>query len=80
MNATVRKWGNSLAIRIPRSVAQDIHLNQGSPVELTVENGRMIVKPAQRRKPSLAQLLEGVTKENRHEAVDWGGPVGREAL
>lgn len=79
MNATVQKWGNSLALRIPSAVAKDIQLRQGSEIELTVENGRMIVKPAKKRKPSLARLLKGVTKENSHPEQDWGAPLGREA-
>lgn len=78
MNATVQKWGNSLALRIPSSVAKDIQLHQGSAVELAVEDGKMIVKPAKKRKPILTQLLMGITKNNRHSEQDWGGPVGRE--
>jgi len=79
MNATVQKWGNSLALRIPSSMAKDIQLRPGSAVELDVEEGRLIIKPAKKRKPALAQLLKGVTKDNRHSEQDWGAPVGREA-
>lgn len=79
MNATVQKWGNSLALRIPSSVAKDLQVRQGSAVEVAVEDGKMIVKPAKKRKASLAQLLQGVTKDNRHSEQDWGAPVGREA-
>lgn len=78
MNATVQKWGNSLALRIPSALAKDIDLRQGSSVELAVECGRMIVKPAKKRKPALAELLKGVTKANRHAETDWGPPVGKE--
>jgi antitoxin MazE len=78
MNATVQKWGNSLALRIPSSVAKDIHLRPGSAVELTVEDGTIVVKPAKKRKLSLSKLLSGVTKSNRHSEQDWGAPVGRE--
>lgn len=79
MNATVQKWGNSLALRIPSSVAKDLQVRRGSAVEVAVEDGKMIVKPAKKRKPALSQLLKGVTKENRHHEQDWGVPVGREA-
>lgn len=79
MNATVQKWGNSLALRIPSSVAKDIRLRQGSPVEVVVENGRMIVKPTKKRKPSLSLLLKGITKDNRHSEQVWGAPIGKEA-
>lgn len=78
MNATVQKWGNSLALRIPSSVAKDINLRQGSAVDVAVEGGRMVVKPSRKRKASLAELLKGVTKDNRHSAQDWGAPVGKE--
>lgn len=79
MNATVQKWGNSLALRIPSSVAKDLQVRQGSAVEVAVEDGKLIVKPAKKRKASLAQLLKGVTKDNLHSEQDWGAPVGREA-
>ena len=78
MNATVQKWGNSLALRIPSSVAKDIQLRAGSSVEVAVENGAMIIKPAKKRRLSLPHLLNGVTKNNRYSEHDWGVPVGRE--
>lgn len=79
MNATVQKWGNSLALRIPSSVAKDIRLRQGSAVDIAVENGRIIVKPEKKKKLSLSRLLNGVTKVNLHAELDWGAPLGREA-
>ncbi len=78
MNAIVQKWGNSLALRIPSSVAKDIDVRQGSSVELVVEGGKMVVKPAKKRKWALSQMLQGITKDNRSSAQDWGAPVGRE--
>ncbi len=80
MNATVQKWGNSLALRIPSSVAKEIALSQGTSVELTVEDGHLTVKPVKKRKLSLSQLLKAVTKDNRHSEISWGAPVGRELL
>lgn len=78
MNATVQKWGNSLALRIPSSVAKDVDLRPGAAVELAVEGGRIIIKPARKRKPALSQLLKGITNDNRHPEISWGGPMGRE--
>jgi len=78
MNVSVQKWGNSLAIRIPSSLAKDIHLHQGSLVKVAVINGSMMVKPNRQKKYSLSQLLRGVTKSNRHSETDWSGPVGKE--
>jgi len=78
MNATVQKWGNSLALRIPRALAIDVHLHQGTVVELAVVEGKMVVKPKRQRKYSLSQLLKGITKNNRHSEHDWGHAVGQE--
>ncbi len=78
MDATVQKWGNSLALRIPSALAKEINLRQGSPVDVAVEEGRIVVKPARARKLSLAQMLKGVTEANRHPEQDWGAPLGRE--
>ena len=78
MNSTVQKWGNSLALRIPRSLAKDIHLHQGSMVNVSVVEGKMVVNPKGRRKYSLSRLLKGVTKKNRHSEHDWGQAAGRE--
>lgn len=79
MNATVQKWGNSLALRIPSALAKDVHLQQGSVVELQVVEGEMVVKPQKRSKLSLARMLKGVTRDNRHAERSWGGPKGKEA-
>ena len=75
----LRKWGNSLAIRIPAAVMQAAKLTLNQPVEIKVEEGRVIIEPA---KPSytLDDLLAGITPANRHEAVDFGAPQGRELL
>ena len=78
MNATVQKWGNSLALRLPSSLAKDVHLHQGSVVEVAVVGGKMVVKPKRQRKYSLAQFLKGVTKNNRHSEHDWGEAIGQE--
>ena len=79
MNTTVQKWGNSLAVRIPLSVARDSHLSQGSVVDIALIAGKIVVKPRRRQHYTLAQLLRGVTTRNHHAALDWGGQVGQEA-
>ena len=76
MRVSIRKWGNSLAVRIPRSFAQDIQLTEGSQVDVRLEDGNLVLVP--RTNLSLADLLSGVTKENLHYEVDAGAPVGRE--
>ncbi len=79
MHATIQKWGNSLALRIPQSVAKQIHVQAGDAVILKVGNGGLTLKPAPKRL-SLDSLLAQVTPENLHAATDWGADVGREGL
>ncbi|MBI5243638.1 MAG: AbrB/MazE/SpoVT family DNA-binding domain-containing protein [Elusimicrobia bacterium] len=78
MNATVQKWGNSLALRIPRSLAEDVDIHQGSVVELDVVKGEMVVKPKKEIKLSLRQLVKRITKKNLHSETQWGRPMGKE--
>ena len=78
MRAKLQKWGNGLGLRVPKAVAQSARLHEGSEVELTVENGRLIITPVDGG-PSLEELLDRVTDENRHGLVDWGPAVGKEA-
>lgn len=77
MRLSVSRWGNSLAIRLPRGVVQDVHLCEGSEVDVTVEDGRVVLTPA-RAAETLSTLLALVTDTNRHGEVDSGAPVGKE--
>jgi antitoxin MazE len=79
MRTRVQKWGNSLALRIPRSVAKEARLEQDTPVELRLVNGRLIVSPVAEDEVTLEKLLAGITDENIHDEVDWGPAVGKEA-
>lgn len=78
MNAHVQKWGNSLAVRIPKSYARDVHLSDGSVVDISVRGGKILVDPVKPRRYSLDDLLRGVTRKNLHHEIDTGSPVGRE--
>jgi antitoxin MazE len=78
MRLRVQKWGNSLALRIPAAFARQTGVRSGSEVELELEGKRLIITPAPAGSYSLAELLEGVTDGNLHEAVDTGRPKGRE--
>jgi antitoxin MazE len=79
MIAKVQKWGNSLAVRIPRSVAQDTHLNSGNTVDVAVQDGQIVIVPVRRPRFRLDELLRGVTIQNRHNESESGAAVGREA-
>ncbi len=79
MRVSVRKWGNSLALRIPKSVAADSRIKHGSVVKVSVVRGKLVVAPVSAPKYVLDQLLSGVTKKNRHGEIDTGVPTGRES-
>ncbi|WP_040912575.1 AbrB/MazE/SpoVT family DNA-binding domain-containing protein [Lentibacillus jeotgali] len=74
---TVQKWGGSLGVRIPKSVADQFSLENGSKVEVKADRKGIFVKPVD-EVPTLEELLAGITDENRHEEIDWGKPEGKE--
>jgi len=75
MQYHIQKWGNSLGIRIPKSLAQKAGLAEGTPVEIILGEDAIIIRP---RSYSLETLLSGVTPENLHREVETGKPVGCE--
>jgi antitoxin MazE len=78
MKTAVQRWGNSLALRIPRTFATETRISEGSKVELSLKSGALVVRPIQRNRHSLAALLRRVTPANRHESMSTGYPVGQE--
>lgn len=78
MVASVAKWGNSLAIRIPQNLAKEISLTEGTEVNLAVVDGTIVIKPKVRKRYSLNELLEAIAPENLHAEVDTGIAVGNE--
>lgn len=72
-----QKWGNSIAIPIPKDMADDLHIENNTQVSIEVVNGKLVIVPEE-RKLSLENLLSQVTDENRHEMTDWGEEVGRD--
>ena len=73
----VQKWGNSLAVRIPRTLADQVGLGNGTPVEVQASGGKLVIVP-KIPKYDIDQLVRKITKKNRHELIDWGPPVGKE--
>jgi antitoxin MazE len=73
------KWGNSLAVRIPKSVVGTARLREGDEVTLAVSKGGAIVMRPARRKYQLDELVSKITARNRHDETDWGPQVGKEA-
>ena len=74
----IAKWGNSLGLRLPKSVAREAQLDEGDTVDVSVKDGAIVVRPA-RPTYSLETLVSKMTPRNRHKESDWGtAPVGRE--
>jgi antitoxin MazE len=79
MKTRIQKWGNSLALRIPKSYAAEAGLEKETPVEVELIDGKLVITPATRKKYTLDELLAGITPENLHEEFDTGPSVGRES-
>ena len=78
MLTKVQKWGNSLALRIPKALAVDAQLEKDSFVEISIVKGKIVITPAPAPSWTLEELLAGVTKDNLHDEVDTGFAVGNE--
>ncbi len=79
LDTRVAKWGNSLAVRIPHGLAQETGLSEGERITLgTTGDGGIVLRPC-RRKYDVRALVAGISRKNRHAAMEWGGPVGRES-
>jgi antitoxin MazE len=78
MKTRIQKWGNSLALRIPKSFALETGLDQDALVDVALVDGKLIVTPLQRSFFSLEQLLADITDENRHTEYDTGEAIGNE--
>lgn len=78
MVATVAKWGNSLAVRIPQNLAKEILLAEGVEIDLAVVDGSLVIKPRSRKRYSLDELIKGITPENLHSEIGSGIAVGNE--
>jgi antitoxin MazE len=79
MKTRIQKWGNSLALRIPKSFAAETHLEQGTLVEVSLHDGKLLVTPLAQPAITLEELLKHVTPQNLHQEVDMGPAVGGEA-
>lgn len=79
MKTHIRKWGNSLALRIPKLLASEAGLKSESPVELLVSDGKLVIAPVVNPEFTLKQLLSRVTPENIHNEVLTGQVAGSEA-
>jgi antitoxin MazE len=78
VKATVRKWGNSAAVRIPASIMQATRLDLDEAVDVREEGGRIVIEPVRKKMYVLDELLKAITSKNRHKAVDFGTALGKE--
>jgi len=78
MRVSIQRWGNSLAVRIPKPIAVESELAEGAVVDMKLARGKLVLIPVRDRKPTLEELLAGVTEDNIHGEVDFGKPVGKE--
>jgi antitoxin MazE len=77
MKATIHKWGNSLAVRIPKNITKDTGVSEGSNIDIIVENGNIVLSP-RKKEYSLKELLKKITVENIHSEISTGDQTGGE--
>jgi antitoxin MazE len=78
MRVSVKKWGNSAAVRIPAAVLEAAHVKIDEEVDIREEEGRIVIEAAREKKYKLDDLLKGITKDNIHEEIHFGRPEGNE--
>ncbi len=81
MTTKVQKWGNSLAVRLPKELVKSMDFIPGTTVRFVQKGTRLEIQRVSTtkvKKYSLTELVSGITKENKHELYDWGKPMGKE--
>ena len=78
MVTSIQRWGNSLAIRIPKPFASQAGLSEDTDVEIVVQGDHIVISPA-KKQWKLEKLLAGVSRANRHREIEWGRPRGGES-
>ena len=76
MEATAKKWGNSLGIRIPNFIVRELSLKDGSSVDINNNGNEIIIKPI--KKSRLPEMLSKINKQNIHKEIETAEPVGKE--
>jgi len=79
MKTLVQRWGNSLALRIPKTFAEEISVREGDQVEMNVTKGRLVIAPRPPRDYHLDDLVAEIRPGNLHQAIVVSGPQGKEA-
>jgi antitoxin MazE len=79
MVTKIQKWGNSLGLRIPKTFAKEAGVEDGSSVDISLEEDRIVIRPLRTARYQLSDLLSQVQEDNLHEEISIGDAVGREA-
>jgi antitoxin MazE len=80
METKIQKWGNSLAVRLPKAFAEQTGIENGSDVQISIEDGKIILAPIKDRTKLLDALLEEIEESTVHSEINFGQPVGKELL
>jgi antitoxin MazE len=80
MDAVISKWGNSLAIRLPMALVNEVRFKSEQKVSISAKDGRIVIEPMQKVAYTLDDLVAGMTAKNAHREVSVGAPVGKEVL
>jgi antitoxin MazE len=79
MKSAIQQWGNSLAVRIPRLLAHESRVERGSPIEIAVADGNLIIAPLRKKSAvPLRTLLKKIKKSNLHREIEIGRRAGKE--
>jgi antitoxin MazE len=78
MSVTLHRWGNSVGLRLPKPLLEQLGLAAGSEVDLRIEEGRLVIEPRRARRPTLKDVLKGFGPDDQPGEVGWGKPVGKE--
>lgn len=78
METKIQKWGNSLGIRLPKSVTQGHELAAGSVVRVTTKDKKIILERVEKPSATIDELVASITKDNLHQEINWGKARGNE--
>jgi len=74
----IDRWGNSLGLRLPKNLTEQLSINEGSSVVVTLEKNALVLRLQKKQPETLKELLSRVTQNNLHDVFDWEGPRGNE--
>ena len=80
MTTKIQKWGNSLAIRLPKAFIESTPFSLGAEVLIEKKGSELILKPVKRKYPPLKEIMKGMKKSDFHPFIDWGPDVGKEII